>query len=273
MAEPSTVLITGAASGIGRALAHHYAQNASTLLLLDREAPETTARELAGARASVRAAGADVREADSVVAAVTELAAGGTIDLVVNCAGILPPIDPVEAVAPSDFKRTIDINLTGSFNVVHATLPYLRKGSGIGLVASMGGLVAGYRYTAYSSSKFGVVGLAETIRMELRERGISVHLICPGEVSTPMVDDEIAAGDEVQRSVKLMSGAPITADEAAAAIAAGIAKGRFMIITTMQPRMLSWVVRFTPIRLRHAITDLSIWRAKRAAARHASPAR
>lgn len=272
MAEPSTVLITGAASGIGRALAHRYAPQATTLLLLDREAPEATAQELAGQRASVRTAGADVRDAASVVEAVRELVAGGTIDLVVNCAGILPPIDAVEAVDPEDFKRTIDINLTGSFNVVHATLPYLRAGSGIGLIASMGGLVAGYRYTAYSSSKFGVVGLAETIRMELRQRGIAVHLICPGEVSTPMVDDEIAAGDEVQRSVKLMSGAPITAEQAADAIAAGIAKRQFLIITTVQPRILSWVVRFAPIRLRHAITDASIWRAQRVAARHAKRA-
>ncbi len=143
MAEPSTVLITGAASGIGRALAHHYAQRASTLLLLDRDAPQGTADELASTRATVRAAGADVRDAASVTAAVNELVAGGTVDLVVNCAGILPPIDPVESVDPEDFKRTIDINLTGSFNVVHATLPHLRKGSGIGLIASMGGLVAG----------------------------------------------------------------------------------------------------------------------------------
>lgn len=272
MAEPSTVLITGAASGIGRALAHRYASHAATLLLLDRDAPDGTAQELVGQRASVRTAGADVRDAESVTRAVSELVGGGTIDLVINCAGILPPIDPVEQVDPEDFKRTIDINLTGSFNVVHAVLPYLRAGSGIGLIASMGGLVAGYRYTAYSSSKFGVVGLAETIRMELRQRGITVHLICPGEVSTPMVDDEIAAGDEVQRSVKLMSGAPITAEQAAEAIAAGIAKGQFLIITTVQPRILSWVVRFTPIRVRHAITDLSIWRAQRVAARHAKAA-
>ncbi len=270
MAEPSTVLITGAASGIGRALAHRYARTASTLLLLDREAPASTAEELAGARATVRTAGADVRDAEAVVAAVTALADGGTIDLVVNCAGILPPIDPVESVRPDDFKRTIDINLTGSFHVVQAALPHLRKGSGVGLVASMGGLVAGYRYTAYSASKFGVVGLAETIRMELRERGIAVHLICPGEVSTPMVDAEIAAGDAVQRSVKLMSGAPITAEQAAEAIAASIGKGQYLIIPTLQPRLLSWMVRFTPIRLRHAITDASIWRARRVAARRAA---
>jgi 3-dehydrosphinganine reductase len=258
MAQPSTVLITGAASGIGRALAHWYSSRATTLLLLDREAPTATADELSAAPATVRAAGADVRDTDAVVAAVAELVAGGTIDLAVNCAGILPPIDPLESVKPEDFKRTIDINLTGSFNVVHATLPYLRSGGGIGLIASMGGLVAGYRYTGYSASKFGVVGLAETIRMELAPRGIAVHLICPGEVSTPMVDAEIAQGDHVQRSVKLLSGAPITADQAAAAIGEGITAGKYLVITSLQPKILSVLVRLLPIRLRHFTTDLSL---------------
>ncbi len=219
MSTPHVVLITGAASGIGRALAHEYAQRAQHLLLLDLAAPDGTATELAGAPAQVRTAAADVRDAEALAAAVTHLADGAPIDLVIHCAGVLPPIDPLASVRPEDFRRTVEINLTGSFNLVHAALPHLRKGSGLALVASMGGLVAGYRYPAYSSSKFGVVGLAEVIRMELRPLGISTHLICPGEVSTPMVEEEIAAGDSVQRAVKLLSGKPITAERAARLIA------------------------------------------------------
>ncbi|MEH3052891.1 MAG: SDR family NAD(P)-dependent oxidoreductase [Patulibacter minatonensis] len=263
MAQPSTVLITGAASGIGRALAHRYASGARRLLLLDRNEPQATADELAASGAAVGTASADVRDAEAVASAVAELAAGDPIDLVVNCAGVLPPIDPVGAVAPSDFKFTIDVNLTGSFNVVHAALPHLRAGSAVALVASMGGLVAGYRYTAYSASKFGVVGLAETIRMELRQQGISTHVICPGEVSTPMVDAEIAAGDAVQREVKMLSGKPITPEQAAAGIAKGIAAGEFLVIPTAQARWLSRIVRVAPVPVRHAITDLSIRRATR----------
>lgn len=261
--QPSTVLITGAASGIGRALAHWYSSHASLLLLIDRDAPTGTAEELSSSPAQVRTAAADVRDADALVQAVAGLTGGTPIDVVINCAGVLPPIDPVDKVHPEDFKRTIDVNLTGSFNLVHAVLPHLRAGSHLALIASMGGLVAGYRYTAYSSSKFGVVGLAETIRMELRERGIHTHVICPGEVSTPMVDDEIAAGDRVQRSVKMLSGKPITPEQAAAGIAAGIEAGRFFVIPTRQARWLARMVRFTPVPVRHALTDLSIKLASR----------
>jgi 3-dehydrosphinganine reductase len=264
MAQPRTVLITGAASGIGRALAHWYAPHTTTLLLLDREPPHSTAGELAGVGAAIRTAGADVRDAEALATSIADLTGGDALDLVINCAGVLPPIDPLERVTPDDFKRTIDVNLTGSFNVVHAALPHLHSGAAIGLVASMGGLVAGYRYTAYSSSKFGVVGLAETIRMELRPRGIAVHVICPGEVSTPMVAQEIAAGDAVQRSVKLLSGAPISADRAAAAIGTGIRRGDYLIIPSLQPRILAFLVRVLPIGLRHWTTDASL---RRAAAR------
>lgn len=265
MAAPSTVLITGAASGIGRALAHQYAPGASRLLLLDLIEPSGTAAELAGTPATITTAAADVRDEHQLGAAVSSLANHAPIDLVIHCAGVLPPIDPIESVKPEDFRRTIEINLTGSFNLVQAALPHLQAGSGLALVASMGGLVAGYHYTGYSSSKFGVVGLAETIRMELRQRGISTHVICPGEVTTPMVEEEIAAGDSVQRAVKLLSGKPITAERAARGIAKGIAKGQFLVIPTLQPRILSWTVRFTPVRLRHAITDGSIRRAQRKA--------
>jgi 3-dehydrosphinganine reductase len=263
MAESSTVLITGAASGIGRALAHRYASSSARLLLIDRAAPDATAAELAGRGAAITTAEADVRDADAVAMAVTELAASQSIDIVINCAGVLPPIDPVDQVDPEDFKRTIDVNLTGSFNVVHAVLPHLQPGSHLALIASMGGLVAGYRYTAYSASKFGVVGLAETIRMELAPRGIHTHVICPGEVSTPMVDAELAARDAVQREVKLLSGKPISAEHAAEGIAAGIASDTFLIIPTAQARWLARIVRMAPVPVRHAITDLSIRRASR----------
>lgn len=265
MAQPSTVLITGAASGIGRALAHHYAPRASLLLLLDRDAPGATALELASAPSEIRTAAVDVRDAAATSEAVAQLADGTPIDLVVNCAGVLPPIDPLPQVRPEDFQRTIDVNLTGSFNVVHAVLPHLRAGSSLALIASLAGLIAGYRYTAYSASKFGVVGLAEAIRMELRQQGISTHVICPGEVSTPMVADEIAAGDSVQRSVKLLSGKPITPEAAAAGIAAGIEKGSFFVIPTAQARWLSRISRFSAVPMRQGLADLSVKLAARRA--------
>jgi NAD(P)-dependent dehydrogenase (short-subunit alcohol dehydrogenase family) len=290
MSEPRTVLVTGAASGIGRALAEHYAAGATTLLLLDRDAPEETAAALRGRvgtavgraagavpasdaiaggppRAEIRTAGADVRDAAAMRTAVAELAGGKPVDRVLHCAGVLAPTRPVSEVDPADVQRVVDINLVGSFNVVHAVLPFLRAGSHLGLVASMGGLLAGYRYVAYSSSKFGVVGLAETLRMELAEQGIKVQVICPGEVTTPLIAEELASGDSVQRAVKLMSGKPITAERAAALIARGVERGGFMVIPTAQARWLWRLTRLTPTPLRLATADRAIAKATRAAGR------
>lgn len=257
MTTPRTVLVTGAASGIGRALAEHYASRAQTLLLLDRSAPDETATALAG-RAEIRTAGADVRDAAATAAAIEELAAGATIDRVLHCAGVIAPTSPLASVDPADVQRVVDINLVGSFNLAHAVLPHLRAGSHLALVASLGGLIAGYRYVAYSSSKFGVVGLAEALRMELAQDGITVQVICPGEVTTPLIADELASGDTVQRAVKLMSGQPITPERAATLIGKGVESGRFMIIPTLKARWLWRISRISPTPLRLALTDRAI---------------
>ena len=256
----ATILITGAASGIGRALALRYAAPGITLLLLDQRLPQRTAQEI-GTDATVRMAQVDVRDPEAVRLAVDDLAAGSPIDRVLHCAGVLPPLRPLAEVDPVDVQRVVDVNLIGSFNVARAVLPHLRAGSHLALVASLGGLVAGYRYVAYSSSKFGVVGLAETLRMELAPMGIHTQVICPGEVTTPMVDAELASGDQVQRAVKLLSGSPISAVLAAERIQAGVESGKFMVIPTAQARALWRASRVLPLGLRHAITDLQIRRA------------
>ncbi len=176
------------------------------------------------------------------------------------------PTRAIADVDPDDVRRVVDINIVGSFNVAHATLPYLRPGSHVALVASLGGLIAGYRYAAYSASKFGVVGLAEVLRMEFAPMGIVTQVICPGEVSTPMVSDEIASGDDVQRAVKLLSGNPISARRAAQMIGAGVESGRFMVIPTARARALWRISRVLPTAVRHAMTDREIRRASGRAA-------
>ena len=264
MTSLGTVLITGAASGIGRELAKWYAPRAQRLLLIDREPPLATAAELGSVETAC--AGADVRDAEALTAAVATLAGGAPLDRVLHCAGVMPPVSKLIDVQPEDVKRTVDINLTGSFNLVHAVLPHLRPGSHVGLVASLGGLVAGYRYAGYSSSKFGVVGLAETLRMELKQQGILMQLICPGEVMTPMVEAEIADGDSVQREVKLLSGKPISSERAAQLIAERVEAGKYLIIVPGRARALYRFSRLIPTGLRLAITDAQVRGATKRAA-------
>lgn len=260
--SPQVVVITGAAGGIGRALAKRYAVRGRRLLLIDLNSADATAAEIrADHDLEVHVAAVDVCDAHAVRKVLDDFAGDAPIDRVLHCAGVLAPTRSFAEVDPGDVRRALDVNVTGSFNVAQGALAHLVEGSQLALVASLGGLVAGYRYAAYSSSKFAVVGLAEVIRMELAPLGIRTQVICPGEVSTPMVREELASGDQVQRAVKLLSGAPISADRAAARIHAGVESGRFMVIPTGRARALWWATRLLPTRLRHAITDRQIRRA------------
>lgn len=264
-----SVLVTGAASGIGRALAERYAAHGNRLLLVDRRSDDTLAAHLTATGATDVAFGAvDVTDAAAVASTFDELADGLPIDLVVNCAGVLGQPAGLAEMDAREISQVVNVNLVGSLNVAQAALPHLRAGSHLAFIASMGGLVAGYHYTAYSSSKFGVVGLAEALRMELAPRGVVVQVVCPGEVTTPMVDAEIAGGDEVLRSIKLMSGRPITATEAARRIEAGLERRTFMVIPGLRARTLWWTTRFSPVPVRHRVTDLLIQRATRKAGDH-----
>lgn len=265
MQQLGTVLITGAASGIGQALAHRYAPRASRLVLLDLEPPAGTAAELEDSAAEIVTGGADVRDAAAVAAVVRDLVGEAPIDRVIHCAGVQVPTVPIEQVTPESVEFVVGVNLLGTFNVVHAVLPNLRSRSHLAIVASLGGLVANYRYIPYSSSKFGVIGLGETLRMELAPRGIAVQLLCPGEVSTPLVEVELSTGDAVQRQIKLLSGKPISAERAGELLQHGIESGRFMVVVPARARALARLGRLMPTRLRIAFTDLQLRQAKRKA--------
>lgn len=265
MKQIGTVLITGAASGIGQALAHRYAGRTQRLLLLDREPPEATAKALVGSGAEILTAGADVRDAAALKDAVATLAGDHTLDRVIHCAGVQVPTLPLDQVTPESVKFVVDVNLLGSFNLVHAVLPNLRRGSHLAIIASLGGLIANYRYAPYSSSKFGVIGLGETLRMELAPQGIAMQLICPGEVTTPLVEVELSTGDAVQREIKLLSGPPISAEHAAGLIERGIESGRFLVVVPWRSKVIWLAGRLLPTRARLLYTDLQLRRAKRRA--------
>lgn len=265
--RPASVVLTGAASGIGRALAIRYGEVAERLLLIDRERADETAAEITASHdARVELVSLDIRDPDALWSEISDFAAGEPLDRVLHAAGVLAPTRALADVDPGDVQRVVDVNLVGSFNVARAALPHLVAGSHLAVVSSLAGLVAGYRYAAYSASKFGVVGLAEVLRMELAPLGVRMQVICPGEVQTPMIEEELASGDEVQRAVKLLSGPPISADVAAQRIFGGVESGRFMVIPTSRARMVWRAGRWTPTTLRHAVTDRQIRQAGRRSA-------
>jgi len=179
------VLITGAASGIGRRTAELFAAEGAALTLLDRNAEGLN--EIARVSGGL-AIETDVTQEASVARAVEQGAtAMGGIDGVVNAAGIVIHGSVLD-IGVADWQRVLDVNLTGTYIVVRCCLPWLAKASFATIVniASGQGLVPNTpNMTAYAASKGGVVNLTRALAAELAP-SIRVNSICPGMVDTPM---------------------------------------------------------------------------------------
>ncbi|MBB3014104.1 SDR family NAD(P)-dependent oxidoreductase [Cupriavidus alkaliphilus] len=179
------IVITGAASGIGRATAQLFAAEGAALTLLDREADglTQTASDL-----NAHAFAADVTDEASVAQAIHQGAAAmGGIDGVVNAAGVMLRGSVME-VGVAEWRRVLEINLTGTYIVVRCCLPWLQKATSATIVNLGSGqslLPNSPDRSAYSASKGGVLNLTRALAAELAP-AIRANTVCPGLVDTPM---------------------------------------------------------------------------------------
>jgi 3-oxoacyl-[acyl-carrier protein] reductase len=181
-------LITGAASGIGRAVARALAREGAVLHLLDVNEPGLADTVAEAKRLGVEAVGSccDLSRPEQVSAAVhTVLGRWGRLDLLVNNAGVAY-YGPMERMTAEQWNWLLSINLLAPVQLIRELLPTLlsRPEAHIVNVCSIGGLVAGARLTAYHTSKFGLIGFSEALRAEYRARGLGVTALCPGLVRT-----------------------------------------------------------------------------------------
>lgn len=194
-------VVTGAASGIGRASAMALAEAGASVMIgdIDVAGAEATARE-AGGRARRCDVASAAELADLVAAAV---AAFGGVDIVFGNAGLLQTAS-LEDVSVAAFERHLAINLTANFVLAKVCAPVMRRRGGGSMIftASVGGLRGTAGSAAYNASKGGLVNLTRSLADELGPDGIRVNCLCPGWVDTPFNDPFWAqAGEEARRAI------------------------------------------------------------------------
>ncbi|GAB3439932.1 SDR family oxidoreductase [Streptomonospora sediminis] len=219
----SAALVTGAGSGIGRAIASDPARRGACVAALDLDgtAAAETAEAITADGGTAIAVAADVADEDSVRAAVARTAAGfGRLDVAVNNAAVPSTGQDLAGMSAEAWERVLRINLTGAFFSIKHEIPELRRtgGGAIVNIASNGGLYAILHAPAYVASKHGVVGLTKVAAVDHAAEGIRVNAVAPAITRTAMFD-QVAAGTDMiaQQEAITPLGRLATADEVAAA--------------------------------------------------------
>lgn len=251
------VLVTGAASGIGRAVAEQAADQGAVLHLTDLQGPllaEVAERIRARGGRVATAEAADVADHDQVrrlARLVTER--HGPMDVVLNVAGIAV-WGTVRSLEPQHWQRLVDVNLMGPIHVIEEFVPRMVDGGRGGQlvnVSSAAGIIAMPWHAAYSASKFGLRGVSEVLRYDLRRHRIGVSLVCPGGVDTGLVETIRIAGVDQQskafvRARRRFQKHAVSPERAAEAIWRGALRNRYWVYTSADIRLVHWLQRFFP---------------------------
>ncbi|MCA2009982.1 SDR family oxidoreductase [Cereibacter sphaeroides] len=183
MTTPRTAFVTGAAQGIGLAIAERLATDGFRTLLIDRNAEAVTAAAATLAERGLNVAGraADVTDRTAIAAL---LDAEKSVDAVVTAAGVYWDRALLD-LTEDDFRKMMEVNLIGTFVIAQEAARRMKPGGRIVTISSRGAL-GGTRFAHYVASKAAVVGLTRAMAMELRERRITVNSVAPGFTDTPM---------------------------------------------------------------------------------------
>ncbi|MDH5493539.1 MAG: SDR family oxidoreductase [Myxococcales bacterium] len=254
MSRPAarTALITGAASGLGRALAHALADEGMQIALtdLDLEGLERVGREVEARGARAHRIAADLRDPAQIERlAASAIEALGGIDLLFNNAGIVH-LGETRAMSLEQWEAILSVNLWAPIRLTHALMPHLieRGGGHIVNIASIAGLVALPGIAAYCTTKFAIVGYSHALRQELRPHGVTVSVACPGPVQTQLTQNATYVNADARERLvgSWIARDGYTASRAAHEILRGMRSGRAQILVTPAAHLLSGFWRLAP---------------------------
>jgi NAD(P)-dependent dehydrogenase (short-subunit alcohol dehydrogenase family) len=249
----TTAIVTGGASGIGRALCRELARRgaAVTVADLNGDAADRVAAEITAAGWKARACALDVSNESAVYRAVEDsVAGGGRLDYYFNNAGIGISADALD-LGIEQWRKVFDVNLFGVlYGTMAAYAAMARQGSGhIVNVSSMAGFAPFSMNAPYTAAKYGVVGLTDALRHEASARGVRMTLVCPGIVRTSFYDAMEVVGTDRGAYTGRLPRRLIGPEKAALIILGGVVRKRRLIIFPFHARVLWWVKKLAPVLL------------------------
>ncbi len=193
------VLVTGAATGIGRSIADTFVQEGHRVHICDNSAQSI--EDCLSESPSLSATQCDVSDVAQIEILFKDIQQHfGGLDVLVNNAGIAGPTANVEDIAPGDWDKTIAVDLNGVFYCTRLAVPLLKQNTtgSIVNISSTAGIMGFPLRTPYAASKWGIIGLTKSLAMELGRFNIRVNAVCPGSVDGPRMDRVIAADAKAQ---------------------------------------------------------------------------
>ncbi|MFC1825354.1 SDR family oxidoreductase [Thermodesulfobacteriota bacterium] len=190
MLKNKIALVTGAAQGIGRAVAMTLAENGAAVVVNDiegeRERALALVKEMSRAGSKAAFIPADVSDYDDVTVMMKEIAESfGTLNVLINNAALLRD-RTLNKMTPEEWNRVIHVNLTGVYHVVHLALPLLQDGGRIISISSVASLIGSFAQCNYAASKGGINAFTKSLARELGRRKITVNAVAPGLIKTRM---------------------------------------------------------------------------------------
>jgi NAD(P)-dependent dehydrogenase (short-subunit alcohol dehydrogenase family) len=246
----NVVLITGAAGGLGSALARRYARSGVRLALFDR--PDTgvadLAREIEAGSCPARASECDVTSFDQVRSAVDDVVRHwGGVDVLVNNAGITH-LGLARDTDVDTIRKVMEVNFFGAVHCTKAALPSLLERRGqIVVLSSVAGIAPLATRTGYSASKHALHGFFESLRAEHAGDGLRVMMVCPSFIDTAIGDHALGPhGDAAAATARTGVRNPARPEDVADAIVAAAAANRRLLLTPREARLSYWLARLAP---------------------------